>query len=539
MVLLLSTALAGDAWLDTYEEWGERALAEIAPPGAPPPYRATMAGLDAWDVQVSAKFGQPFKRSESRIRPGRVELVIGDPRLDSARFADDRGTLGMVNWVVDDDPLAWSRDLWLATDSAYLGALSQFGIKWSARQAQGPGHAPDDWTEAPPVVAEDAVEIVKPDGDALEALVSSASALWLQHPEVRYGGVNGRCLEGAYRLWTSEGTRLIDGEGFCVVYAWADRVTEGGVWIYDRWQWVGRTLADLDEAAILGGVEDMLATLDARAGATEVDYYEGPVVFADNGAADFFRYLGARELLGTPPPPSGEQTYQRLMRNEPRIGRRLLPAGWSVTDDPTSARPDEAGGYVHDREGSPARAVQLVDDGLVVDLAMSRVPRHDREDSTGHARGPIKGDWTARLSLWEVTAPKNLRERAFWRRVDRKMRSENLERILVVERMSNGKHGSLPRPTKGHWRYADGRTEPIQSLYFQKDDRRALRDVVLAGGGQVERAYLEPFDAKATVDDVTGLASVITTPRLVLVETMEAAHPGPDRKPAVVPMPDL
>jgi len=539
VILLLAAAWAGDPWLDTYAEWGERALTGIAPEGAPPPYRATMAGADAWDVQVSAKFGQPFKHDAQRIRPGRVELVIGDPRLDSARFAGDRGTLGIVNWVVDDDPLAWSRDLWLATDSAYLGALSQYGIKWAARQAQGPGSAPDDWTLVPPVVSESPVSIERPDDQALLDLVTRASALWLDHPEVRYGGVNGRCLEGAYKLWTSEGTRLVTQEGFCVIYAWADVVSDGGVWLYDRSQWVARSLTDLDEPAILAGVDDMLESLEARNAAASVDYYEGPVVFADTASADFFRYLAASELLGTPPPPSADQTYQRLMRNQPRVGRRLLPAGWSVRDDPSSAKADQAGGYTWDREGSPAQPVQLVTDGYVVDLAMSRVPRTERTETNGHARGAIKGDWSARLSLWEVTAPKNLRERAFWRRVDRLMRTASLDRVLVVERLSNGKHGSLPRPTKGHWRYADGHTESIESLYFQKDDRRALRDVVLTGGGEVVRPYLEPFEPTATVDDVTGLPSVITAPRLLLVETMEAAHPGPDRKPALVPMPEL
>jgi hypothetical protein len=100
-------------------------------------------------------------------------------------------------------------------------------------------------------------------------------------------------------------------------------------------------------------------------------------VFEDQAAAELFRYLASKELCGTPPEPSAQQGYRQLIRGGPRLGRRLLPAGWSIVDDPTRPLPGLPGGFDHDREGVPAERVELVSDGYVRDLVMSRVPRHD------------------------------------------------------------------------------------------------------------------------------------------------------------------
>jgi hypothetical protein len=168
---------------------------------------------------------------------------------------------------------------------------------------------------------------------------------------------------------------------------------------------------------------------------------------------------------------------------------------------------------------------------------MSRVPRHDLERSNGHARGSVQGAWEARLSQWEVSPDRNLSDRAFERQVARTMKRAGLDRILVVRSLGLGRIGDLPRPSDAVWRYADGREEPVLSLQFQSVDRRALRDILAAGGGQQQHAYLAAWTLRGHADGDSGLPTVITAPERVLVGELEAVFPGPDEKPHAYSMP--
>ena len=67
------------------------------------------------------------------------------------------------------------------------------------------------------------------------------------------------------------------------------------------------------------------------------------------------------------------------------MGRRLLPLGWSV-NDLTLSEKDQVGHYQYDFEGTPVKDVTLVEDGVVRDLLMTRVPREGFTESTGHGR---------------------------------------------------------------------------------------------------------------------------------------------------------
>jgi hypothetical protein len=273
-----------------------------------------------------------------------------------------------------------------------------------------------------------------------------------------------------------------------------------------------------------------------RASAEPLEFYEGPVVFEDRAAADFFRYLVPPEISGTPPRPAADQVYRQQTRHGPRLGRRLLPDGWSVVDDPTEAPQGTAGGYVYDREGVSGRRVELVHDGYVRDLLMSRVPRLEIGRSNGHARGSIGGEWVSRPAVWRVAPPRELSKGAFDAAVEQARENAALPSILVVRRLERGRDGRLPAPSWAVLRHADGREEPVASLEFQNVDRRTLRDVVAAAGEQVLN-YLAPWEPEGHPGRDRGLATVLTAPRRILVEGMELVFPGPTEVPRLLPAP--
>ena len=57
-----------------------------------------------------------------------------------------------------------------------------------------------------------------------------------------------------------------------------------------------------------------------------------------------------------------------------RVGRRLLPEGWDVIDDPIS-NPSLDGSYIYDDQGVVAQKVHVVENGVVKNLLMTRIPR--------------------------------------------------------------------------------------------------------------------------------------------------------------------
>ncbi len=532
-----------DLLLDRLAYWATHARDDLALSAGPPPSRTLLAAVDLEFYSARAELGAMVAESSHRRRPGRVEVVVGDDTLNSARFQSVDPSLQVVSrpsLVIDDVPLAIDRDLWLTADHAYKSAVVQHQLKQAALAAIGGEPPPPDWSPAPTTVALVPRTLPPVDQDLLRSIALEASARFRAVPDLRTGRVEVHGWTGRYLLATSEGTRLMQPEGWVVVFAQANLLRPDGIRITDQRQWLVRTSADLPPATqILAEVDAMAASIAARAEAAVVDDYEGPVVFEGRAAAELFRYLAPSELCGTPPEPSAYQSYRQLVRSGPRLGRRLLPAGWSIVDDPTHSIPGLPGGFAYDREGVRAQRVELVRDGYVRDLLMSRVPRHDLGRSNGHARGAVQGAWEARLSQWEVSPARNLGDRAFERQVGRAMKAANTDRILVVRGLSLGNLGDLPRPTDAVWRYADGREEPVASLQFQRVDRRALRDILAAGGGQQQHAYLAPWTTRSHADGDSGLPTVLTAPTRVLLSELEAVFPGPDEKPHAYPMPPL
>jgi hypothetical protein len=136
-----------------------------------------------------------------------------------------------------------------------------------------------------------------------------------------------------------------------------------------------------------------------------------------------------------------------------------------------------------------------------------------------------------------VEAPKNLSVKAFDKTVERARERGRQDRVLVVRRMHRERSGRLPGPTLAVWRYPDGREEPIENLEFQNVDRRTLRDVAAAGGGETVLAYLAPWEPEGYPDRESGLPTVLTAPSRLLIEDMELVFPGASEQPHSYPRP--
>lgn len=565
LALLLSMALAGpdlrvdphvQAMVGAAEAELERAM-EMRLPDQPAPYYVSYEILDGQVTTASAQGGALSSASTGPYRTARVQVRVGDYAFDNTRFDGSFGTReGTAQRGLPDDPnpIALRRELWLATDQAYKGATEQLSAKLAAREGRVEPDEPVPSYERREGVQTPVLAAPSVDGDATEARVKALSAAIDGIPGLESAEAMSRDWAGRRLVVTSEGTRAWLPTGYSVVRVEGIARTEDGIRLRDcRW-WVARTpdqLPSLDE--MVADVEEMASLLAQAAEAPIEDDYLGPVLFEQAAAVELFRQLLVPEVSGTPPSEMAPDPFMDTPSAPPtaRIGRRLLPEGWEVWDDPT-ADPSAAGYYTRDFEVVAPRRVDLVENGVLRDVLMSRIPRGDVSGSTGHGRGLGIDDRSAMPgSVW-VEPARSVSEKKLRKRALTLARQAGLDYVLVVRRVEppalaedyevaftgEGPLAGLTRPLEVVRLYRDGREELVRpTLAFLGVDRRVLRDIAAAGtpGAAVGVLDAPPGPRRFSLGTVGGLPASWSVPPVVVTE-LELRQVG-GGQPRAIPRP--
>jgi len=525
-------------------------------PDQPSPYLVAYEVLDGQVATAQADFGALVSTDDGPYRTLRVDVRVGDYALDNTNFDGnfgDRSGIGGRLLPDEDDVLALRRELWLATDAAYKGATEQLSGKLSARQGSNRSFGPDLYREpglVTPALARPPAEVAP-----LEALTRALSARLVGHG-YEEGTAIARDWQGVRMLVSSEGAQTWAPTGFTVVRVEAVARADDGARLRDTRSWVAATPAGLpSQEAMLAQVDDMMSWLDGLKQAPIEEDYLGPVLFEEPAAVEMFRQLLAPELSGTPAPehpPEGLDDGEEVPTA--RIGRRLLPQRWSVVDDPLAAdEAHEPGGYQVDFEGVAAQRVEAVEDGVVRQVLMSRVPRQGIEGSNGHGRS-LGADRREGVVAAVTVRPAHPRGE---RRLERKglaLAKDTVQPYLLVVRrleppaLAEDFHvafsGDAPlpgltRPSEAYRLYADGRREPVRGLEFVGVDRRVMRDIAVAGrtGPSVGVMDAPPGGRRYNIGPVGGLPCSWAAPAVVLSE-LELHGTGGHEQRALPPPPE-
>lgn len=526
-------------------------------PGQPAPYFAAVRVSDLWSSTASASFGALSFSATNPMRQARVDVRVGDYSLDNSNFAAtsvDREGVALVQLPTDADALALRRELWLSFDRAYKGAVEELSARKSALEGRPP---PTVGSFAPlvgPPVVRGAVpgKALRPDAAAARVTAMSAA---LRGGEFEEGKALSRDYAGRRLLLTTEGTTTWEEVHGSVAVVEATVRTADGVRLRDARAWVARSQDEqLSTAALVAEVEQMAAGLLAlRSAPVEPDYL-GPVIFEDEAAVELFRQLLQPELGGTPPEerepdPYGSPPEATLSA---RVGRRLLPSGWSVVDDPL-ADPGAGGAFAVDHEGVPAQRVELVEDGVLKDVLMSRIPRKGAPASNGHARA-LGDDRLEALPAVVTVKPGRARSARALRRVALRLgREAGLPYVLIIRRVEplgltedfevalsgDGPLSGLTRPLEVHRLYPDGREERVRGLSFTGVDRRVLRDIAAAGPTGPAHTVLDgpSGPARYSLGAIDGLRVSWAVPAVVVTEVELRSGGGPEPRSAPPPRP--
>src|SRR5271157_5829250 len=128
----------------------------------------------------------------------------------------------------------------------------------------------------------------------------------------------------------------------------------------------------------------MAEDLNALRKAPSAEPYDGPALLSGRAAAVFFHEVLGHRLEGHRQRDEEEgQTFTK------KIGQEVLPKFLSVSDDPTIHELDGkelSGAYEYDNEGVPAQRVEVIQNGVLKNFLMSRMPIKNFDKSNGHGR---------------------------------------------------------------------------------------------------------------------------------------------------------
>lgn len=532
------------------------------------PFFVEVTVEDAEMFSVSATLGALFPATSQRARPLRVGVRVGSPQFDNTNsvYSDyssatrfDSGRLPLDNTL-----LALRHELWLALDRAYRTAVESIGRKRAAlRGITVTDPLPDFWPGKPLTLIESPPKF-KLDADYWKSRVRQLSSLFAGDPATTQSSVEFDASFGLVYHVNSTPVVAKTPDAVVILRARGVRQAPDGMVVYD-----GTMMAALDpsklpgEAAQQAAVEQVARNIRELAAAPVGESYDGPMLFEGVAAPQILAqvwgdHLGLSRKPVTDP---GRPATFLTSELESRLNARVLPEWAGLVDDPTLAELGGApliGGYKIDLEGIPAQRVELVTDGILKSLLVSRQPVKGISGPNGHARLPgalgVKTPrisnliFTARNSTTEEDLRKKVLEMAAQsgrpyaivvRKVDYPSFAPADELRRIGQRTVRGGGGRFIAPPLLVYRiYPGGREELIRGVRFRGLNLRSFRDIMAAGSTQHVHSYIDngaPLALAGAGNYVIGCS--VAAPSLLFEEVELEVAADDLAKPPVVPPP--
>jgi TldD protein len=571
-----------DKTLHAMHDEMERARTRLQLPGVEKPFYLEYRLMDLDVRAVTSSFGALVSTSTTRNRFMSVEVRVGDYHLDSSNFISEdgfQGFLGSTGEVgIDRDYNSLRQDLWLATDQAYKQAVTQMSLKQSFLRSLTKPPEIDDFSQAAPLVKIDAH--AEPDWTSRnwEDESRAASAALANFPHLSGTRVNYYMIYVTYYLMNSEGTTIRTTRSLAAIEAALDTTADDGMSLHDYFATYVTKPSDLPDPAAVGSSLAQTGTelMTMRQSPLMPDF-TGPVLFDPPAAGSLLAQALAPSLSGARPPlstmPAFDEIIERMGgRSEwsGRVNTRVLPANVSLVDDPTlkefNGQP-LLGNYDIDDEGVKAQRVQVVENGSLKNLLMSRRPGPDFSTSNGHARSALLSDMRPLASNLFLQANGGLDSAALKKKFLDACRDDGHEWCLEVKRMDNPALSSIRQedfsdflggiaggvasgeriPLVVYRVYvSDGREEMVRGGHIEGLQLRAIRNILGIGNDETVFPYMQNTAGGfagtalgAFGSAQGGIPSTVVTPSLLLDEIEFRGFHGEPRRLPLVPAPPL
>ncbi len=511
-------AAAGDPLLEALLTELERSKAQLKLDQVQPPYYIEYRVHDVADSFAEAAFGAVREEQKIRGRVLRVVVRVGGYKQDSF-FGRGVGEVEIL--PLENDAIALRHQIWLATDEAYKAASEALTEKQAyMKQFAADANPVDDFAPATSAAAVGGVAELQAEAPAWRKTLEEATNLYRRYPVVQSLSASARFTAINEYFVNSEGTVARSGRAtYTVTLNGATQAADGMRLNRNPYWTVGRPEELPKHDEFLAETRKMLDTLSAlREAPIAEEEYRGPVLFAADAADDMFVGLLGANVLGRKPQPGLPNRTTGVFATSYRS--RILPSFLSVVDDPTMKQfqsKNLVGSYEVDSEGVPARAVHIVERGILTNYLLGRQPIRDFPASNGHGRSapgvfPQPGIGNLLIQTSQPQSAAALRQQML-----ELVRSQGKPYGYRVETLGPG---NTPRLLYRIFE-KDGHEELVRGAVFNELDVRTLRNNLIAAG-----------DDPLVSNRNTGVPSTIISPSVLFDELeVKRADTSKDKLP--------
>ena len=532
------------------------------------PYYLEYMIEDGKYVKVTGMLDGIVSIEENDYRVPRVRIRVGSAKFDNTNYVGSRlsyaGRYGGA-FPLDDDYAALRHAFWLTTDNAYKSALEAISRKRAALKNVSVSEELPDFSDAKQVQMVLDFKPTKPSTGPWLERVKAVSSEFLKYPDLHGSSVSYTASDGTRRFVSSDGGELRLPVTESQIRLQTSAQAKDGMTVRDAVFVNSLSLNGLpSQEELLKMADDLGATVTAMAAAPRGDDYSGPVLFEGRAAAQILAELLGRNLglQRRPVSDSGRGSGFVPSELEGRLGSRILPESFTVTDDPTLK--DWKGHALFgtlkvDEDGVEAKPLTLIQKGVLKCYLLTREPVRSFPLTNGRAR--LQGNYGNSVpGITNMIVQSN--EAVPLAELKNKMidilRQRDKPFGIIVRKMdfpSSGTGGELQRlmsssgrggghvtslPLRIYRVYPNGREEMIRGVHFRALNVRSLKDIVAAGDDTNIFNYLENGQPFAMVDAGTETAETSVVAPSLLIDDLELGRMEDEQpKLPIVPPPHL
>jgi len=505
-----------------------------------PPYFLSYSVGEASMVSIRAQFGALVDSTSNHVRVADVQVRLGEPKLDNTHGAHRASAVTSTALPLNDDREALARSLWLATNTGYGNALENYlRVKTEAEVGAKEEDSSPDFSKEPPQVHIGKPALpVKIDRAAWEQRVRTLSGVFREFPDVYQNIVILTAQNETDYFASSEGSQVVAPHLQARLVLIAVTRADDGMDLFRAQTFEAETVDGLPaQPELETAVRDLGKSLEALRTAPVTEPFDGPAILSGRAAAVFFHEVLGHRLEGQRQ--RGNEEGQTFTKD---VGKEVLPTFLSVADDPTLTTFGKtwlSGNYEYDDEGQKAQRVPLIENGVLKNFLMSRLPISNFANSNGHGRAMAGKVPTGRQGNLIVTSTKMEPENKLRKHLLEEAKKQGKPYGLYFEDISSGFAVTQRNSPQAFqviplvvWRvYVDGRPDQLVRGVSIVGTPLAAMKRILATGDQSE-----VFNGECGAESGTIPVSAVAPAMLVSeMETQKQAQGS--ARPPILPIP--
>ncbi|HEY2646934.1 MAG TPA: metallopeptidase TldD-related protein, partial [Candidatus Acidoferrales bacterium] len=372
--------------LSTMQSELDRAKTSLAK-SDPAPYFISYEVYDQRSLMVAGTYGTIVTSNAGNHRWADVTMRVGTPAMDNTHNENRESGISSGALPLADDRDAIARTLWDLTDREYRRASPAYAkvMTNNSVEAAEEDKSPDFSVEPAQSHVEASPTPIVFNQKEWEEKLRRYSALFRKYPEVYSSNVTLQVEQSTSYFVSSEGSKVETPGIMARLVVEASTRADDGMELVRVETFESSKAENLPtEKELIAKEEKMASDLKALRAAPLAEPFDGPALLSGRAAAVFFHEVLGHRLEGHRQRGDTEgQTFTK------KVNQPVLPSFLSVYDDPTLGTINGiplSGTYAHDDEGVPSERVALIQDGVLKNFLMSRMPITNFDKSNGHGR---------------------------------------------------------------------------------------------------------------------------------------------------------